>query len=367
MATKKIFNISDAAIQEAVKIAATAVAKEQNKPFLYEALLADDPRASRFFKMLLGTHKVPAASVQAWGNSYKINPRGQAEVFIGEVNKIGVNYTIGEADLYDIRNLASLDEQEQAILGEMFADAKNGIFAVKQRIEAIFLQTLSSTKTILNSDNNPDGLVRTFDYQVPSGQKKYPSVKWSTSGSATGLADIRTWSEYMEDTMKVSPRWILMDNTILTNLLNQDSTKTIIFENSIQTSRSNLRTTTVALEDLNAYLSHFGLPEIVKVVDDIDYRAADGSVDETSRAWGTGKIAMLPSGNVGRVQYMPKLAPIGNPEYIETQSGIFTIKQRLNSNSDSEEMKTTVDIAGYPVLDRAHDILFANVESTSSY
>lgn len=338
---------------------AYSVATKINDPIYssqYSSVLVGKIQNGRFFK--IDTEKIvnPAAEVVEWGASAIKGKRGEVLTNVGELFPISRKMSV------NAQELSGLNADTKKELTRLYEDVQGVIQSIRNRFEFVFLQALSNGVSTMEQASNANGVAYSFDYKIPEEQLTGASVVWTATATADPLKDLRERIQYAKINMRVTPAFIYMDATTVGNLLNADKTKALILAIAVgKISTSHF----VSLNEVNAYLSGQGMPTIIEVNDNIPTLNAEGTIDNTAKAWKTGNIAFVPAGKLGRIAYVK--APEASVQTVTgskySESGIFSIIQA--GRLDPAGIETIGKVYGYPVIDRMLDVMIMNTLKTT--
>jgi hypothetical protein len=170
--------------------------KEIYRPVVWPQFFKRRDHYNLTFETILGeSGPGAAASVVEYDTAAPLRTRKTIGKLSGSIPSIREKFRLSEKDLLDmdiLRNQA--DSMQDPILDMIFDDVKSAAEAPGKRLDLIVLEALSTGKATLTTTNNPDGMVwdEAVDFGVPTTNKKGAAIVWSTSATATPIADFET-------------------------------------------------------------------------------------------------------------------------------------------------------------------------------
>lgn len=192
-----------------------------------------------------GEGLVDAATFRAYDAESPIGNRPGATRITGELPPISRKIRLGEYDRLRQRNLG--DEIRNALLD----DTARMVRGVAARVEMARGEALYKGQLQINEN----GVVATVDFGRASGHTVSPATVWSTTASATPLADLLTWRDTYIATNGEAPGVILTSTRVLGYLLRNAEIRSLAATVAGTP-------TIVAQTTVNGVFAAYGLPPI---------------------------------------------------------------------------------------------------------
>jgi hypothetical protein len=227
------------------------------------------------------------APYRAWDAEAAIGSRQGLARIMGEIPPLSKKIRLGEEQRLRLRSL-QLGGDTGALVDQIFDDAGAMTRAVQARVELARGRAIYDGKFVVNEN----GFIQTLDFGIPGTHRVTPAVVWSTSATATPIADMMTWTQLYVDDNGFPPGYALTSTAVLNNLLKVAE---------VRTYAASLAGTPqmVARPVLDQVVANFGLPPIV--VNDEVVRVSGAS----TRVIPSDRFVYLPptSENLGRTFY----------------------------------------------------------------
>lgn len=223
-----------------------------------------------------------AAQFRAWDTE---TPIGQRDVFQRSKVKLpplGQKTVIGEHERLMLERIRTGGDNRNSYVEAIYDDAATNTRAVLNRMEIARGDVLVDGKFTLTGEN---GLTLEADFGVDSTHKVLASTVWTDLDDSVPLQDLKTWVDlYVEDTGE-KPGFMLTSNTVISNLLLNDSIRDLFYRGASGTGGPNLLTQVQLNQVLNAY----GYPTIVEYNTKINVNGSNTRVINEDR------VIFLPS------------------------------------------------------------------------
>lgn len=244
------------------------------------------------------------ADVVEYNASAPLKTRRTVSKSTGDIPKIAIKRQMDEKDMNDynvLKATAQADTNKNALLELVFNDIDfcyTGVFA---RTEHLALQALSYGSLSLTTSNNNGIVTETdVDWGIPSGNKTAVDTIWSTSSSATPISDLEDVQDDANDD-GYSIRYAIMDKATFRLMVACDEVKDrfATFQR-IATSRK----TVPSLNELNAMLEAYTLPQIIVVDSTVRFESNAHALTSVS-PWKTGYVTLIPDMRIGNIMHGP--------------------------------------------------------------
>lgn len=233
----------------------------------------------------------------------------------GEIPKMGVMYQLFEDELDRIDNLALKGASASEIASKLLANNARAIKAIDERIEAMFLQGLSSGYTEVADPDNVGTPIR-LDFGYLEENKFGVKTLWSSANTATPLDDIDAVMQKAE-----------ADGNIITDVyLDPETFAAFVGSEQVRSyykerAHYNGEIKRLSLDQLNAMLEGdddygFRIHKIRRVVKS----QRDGKT-KTHRPWEAGKVIFTCSDKVGVLAYASLTEENHPVQYVEYHKG----------------------------------------------
>jgi len=259
------------------------VVREKSGPNFHESIFPRKQTADLKWDALDASITNVAAAVQEFGTSASKFKRDTINQRSGKINPIEIKYELDELLMLNYLNPA----YRNVVLEAVFEDTLNAYNAVRARMDFIAMQQLSTGKVTYSTDNNPDGVIGILvDYSLASSQSSDVGTTWATAATATPLIDIRTVLATLEAEGKY-PDVIRMTKTIFNYMV---ATTEVLTTFAITVTKDGIQSKWVSVAEMNVFLDQKGMPPIHIIRDDVSYKKADGTFDNTRRGWAEGIV-----------------------------------------------------------------------------
>lgn len=309
------------------------VNENKNVPFvyLYKRFLKPNFNLSGKWETLSGAYTRVAADIVAMDSSLPLKSRDSMAKASGDITKIGMEMKLSEKQLTDLDTLVASNASEKVILQKLFQDTPRVITGVHERMEAMFLEGLSTGVTVVEDSENVGTGVR-LDYGYLTENKFGVAALWSDP-NALAIDDIKRVLAKADADGNAVTR-VMLDAATIANLCknNQVKEQFAFANNFLGTNIPNL-----SLTKLNGYTqAEFGF--VFEKVERTIKVEKDG-VRTNIKPWAAGAMVFLCSDNIGNVEWS-KLAEMNHPvagvEYQTADESILVSKYRMNRPSLSE-------------------------------
>lgn len=181
----------------ASKIEETINGKKDAPKYLHETMLTQEYSADLTWDSASIDSSVVAADVVAMDSPLPLKKRDRISHASGKVPKLGMKLRKGEKLITDMQIMAARGAKESEIVAKLFADAPRCASGIKERVEMMFLQGLSTGYTIIPDEENVGTAIR-VSFKYPAANKFGASKKWGEEGY-TPISDILRVIEEADD------------------------------------------------------------------------------------------------------------------------------------------------------------------------
>lgn len=333
--------------------ALTAFVREVPTPanYVLEQLLPSVNRDSNVIDITELTKKNRAAKFRAFDGRIHRSERDALEVRSVKLPPVSTMNGIGELERLNLEAARQNGGSTNAVINQIYDDATNLTGEVLTRMELARGDVLTDGKFTITGEN---GLYLEADFGVPANHIVSASTVWSTTATATVIADLTAWVDVYVATNGFRPGGMVLSNKTLGYMLRNAEVRTLA---------GSLAGTPgiVSRSALDAVLDTFGLPPILFVydtqvdVDDVATRvlpedrvlfAPPNPSDLGYTAWGVSATA-LELVNAAKVDFSFEQAP-----------GIVGV---VIKDGPPFRESTFVDAVGMPVLTNPKRLLVADV------
>lgn len=256
-------------------------------PMLGEALFPERKIQDIEFDMILGTGGLPvSASVHAFDTKTQMASREAIEKGVASLSLIKRQIKITEKELIKIQNPRT-DAELAFVLSQLYNDSEKMVEAIKVRVEAMRMETISSGKVKIEEN----GVKVTIDYAIPAGNQL--PFTWTSATTATPLVDLETLATAVETECGSRPARAITSRKIVKAICANTSIKKAVFGTNSD------KLVTLAL--LNDLLVQSDLP--VLLVNEGKYKIENADGYATVRYFPENIISMFGPSTLGETIY----------------------------------------------------------------
>ena len=243
-------------------------------PYWYSSVFPHELTDSLRWESLSTGIYTPAAPVITFGSSAPEVKRNEIVQLRGEISPIAIKRKMSEKVKIELEN----ELNKTLIVREVYNDINYVWSAVKNRLEFMVMQSLSTGKITLDANTNALGQKLVLDWNVPANLKEVVGTVWSNAASATPIADIDNFVKTLNEDYRIYPEKILMSKTVFNRM---KSTTEVLTKLGIKVTVKNVQHQLIGLEAINTVLTANDLPAIEIVRDDVIYQNVGGDFDLT--------------------------------------------------------------------------------------
>lgn len=224
-----------------------------------------------------------AAKFRAWDSETHVSRRDQFQRSRVKLPPIGVKLPIGEYERLMLERARTGGDNRDAYVEAIYDDAAQLTREIFNRMELARGGCLYTGKFKIADENGLKGLEA--DFGLLGTHLVSPAIPWSTTASATPLANLKTWTDlYMEDSNGEMPGLALTSRKVVNNLLLSQEIRDLFYRGTAA-GPPNLITPV----QLNTVLTAYGYPPFVTYDTKID---VDGS---NTRVIPEDRVVFLPA------------------------------------------------------------------------
>lgn len=300
------------------------------------------------FHSLTTNTSIVAADVVALDSPLPLKSRGALAAADGEIPKLGMKKSMSETMLQQLKNLKARGKRELDIVKKLFSDAKDSVKGVYERLDFMFLQSLSTGVTSLDDTNNIGQTIR-VDFGVPAKNQFGAAHAWSLATSKP-IDDIeRVVNDARDKGNTLKFMWI---DKVTFNIFKAHDQVKQAFAGFLKTDSNYIFR--ITKDDIQKYFDEeFGLTIIV--IDKV-CQIEKGGVKTGMEPWKRGNVTFTTTTDLGTLTY-GELAEVDHPvkdvEYGVIDDFILVSLYRTN---DPLKENTSVQALVIPVLDNVDSI-----------
>lgn len=300
--------------------------------YMFKKMLTPQLSISGKWEALSTLSTLIMADVVAMDSPLPLKNRDSISKASGDIPKMGIELSLNERQLKDLDTLVALGGNTQDILGVIFKDTPKVITAIYERLEAIFLQALSTGVALVDDDKNVGTGIR-LDFGHPAVNKFGVVALWSNPVTAKPMDDIqRVLDKAVLDGNIITT--VKLDKTAFNNLAKTDQAKQIY---AFGAGFVGANIPAPSISQLNTVLQdRFGFSfELI----DRSVRYEKNGAQVAYKPWSDGAIVFLTQDNVGTLAYTTlaeENRPVAGVTYTKADSYILVSKYSENKPSLAE-------------------------------
>lgn len=261
-----------------------------------------------------------AAKVRAWDTEAPIGSRQGIERIMGELPPISKKIRLGEEERLRRRALERGDNQQ--MVNALYDDAAQMARAVTARVELFRGEALFNASLAINEN----GVVQNVNFGRKGSHTVTAGVLWSSTATATPVANMRSWVQTYIDSNGVAPAYVLTSTAVISNLLLNAEIRSLA-------ATANGTPGIVTLDTVNAVFAAFGLPPFIAY--DTNVRV-DGAQQRVTPA---NKLVLMP----------PAGEPLGKTFFGTTAEALELVEAQAIDNGQAPGMVATIHKLDDPV------------------
>jgi hypothetical protein len=312
--------------------------------YLYRRFLRKDFSVDGKWESLSINNSLVAADIIAMDSSIPLKARPTLGRASGDIPKMGMELALREKQLTDLQTLIARQSPDSLIVAKIFQDVPLVIGGQYERIEAMFLEGLSSGITEVDDTETVGTGVR-INYGYLDANKFESSESWDNV-NATPFTDMQAVLDKASVDGNVIIR-VMLDRTTWNNMAKTNEAKNLfaaaygIFGASIPVPTFSQMNTVVQ--------DRYGF--VFEIVDRSVRLQKDGT-NTTVKPWKTGSVVFITTDQIGSLVYA-RLAeqdhPVEGVNYQTVDDFILVSKFRMNRPSLAEFTNSQSRVV--PVID----------------
>lgn len=337
----------------AKKLTETINGKKEAPTYLHDTMLTPEYSADLKWDSAAIDGSIVAADVVAMDSPLPLKRRDSLSKASGDVPKLGMKLSKGEKLITDMQIMAARGASQAQIVAKLFTDAPRCASGIKERIEIMFLQGLSTGVGLIEDQNNVGVGVR-VDYGFLPKNKFGVTSKWGVVGY-TPISDI---ANVIENASGVTT--IMLSKKAYNLIRRSDEGKELSanFRGLVITENAKLPVPTPTQFN-EAMTDEHGIT--FKIIDRVIKTEKNG-VRTDVKPFDENALVFLSSDNVGRLVY-GTLAEETNPvEGVKYEKvGQYILLSKYSKNDPLREFTSSQALV-VPVIDNVDQICLLNIE-----
>lgn len=333
---------------------------QNNLPYLYKSLLSPSYSVDGRWESISGEFNRVAADVVAMDSPLPLKSRDSLSRASGNIPKVGMELFLNEKQMNDIDAMMAQGQNINTIVQKIFEDTPRVISGVYERMEAMFLEGLS-TGVALADGNNAGAGVR-IDYGYLNSHKFGVPMEWAGNvANAKAIDDIeKVIKKATEDGNNIVKAYADR-NWFDAFSKNQQAREQFAFvQGFVGANIPNL-----TQEQVSAVMQNkFGFS--VELVDRAIKTEKNG-VRTVTRPWAEGTIVFVCDNQVGNLVWTRSVEmnhPVQGVSYETADEYILVSKYRVNRPSLREYTASQARVV--PVISNPERIYTLNIKTTQA-
>lgn len=331
---------------------------EKEKPgYLHDQMLVQEYSPDLTWSNLNTNYSIIAADVVSMDAELPLKKRDSMGGKSGLIPKMGMKFSKGEKLLTDIRIMMAQGIREAQIVTKIFADLTRCVTGIKERVEMIFLEAISTGYAEVGSDENTGTSIR-VDYGFLDKNKFGAEVKWGEAGY-TPLSDIARVIEASKESITA----IMLTRKSYNLIKNSDEGKVLSanFQGLVYADQTKLPTPTPTRFD-EAFADEYRLKFIIV---DRDFKIEKNGKRDDVNTFQKDTLVFLKNTVVGRCLY-GLLAEETNPVAgVVYQKVGYILLSKFSKNDPLQEFTSSQALA-LPVIDGVDTIHLLNTQEVQT-
>lgn len=318
--------------------------------YLFKSMLNKQFSVTGKWESLSIANSLVMADVVAMDSSLPLKNRDSVSKASGDIPKMGIELALNERQLKDLDILVATGGTTEQLLSVLFADTPKVISAVYERLEAMFLQALSTGICLVDDDKNVGTGIR-VDFGHPAANKFGATALWSNPTTAKPFDDIqRVLEKASLDGNSVSI--VKLDRTAFNNMAKTDQAKQIY---AFGAGFVGANVPTPSISQMNTVVQdRFGFSfELI----DRSVRYEKNGTQTSYKPWQDGMVCLHAQQTVGALVYT-SLAEENHPtqNVIYAKADDYVLISKFRQNKPSLAEFTTSQAMVLPVLSNVSQI-----------
>lgn len=326
--------------------------------YLHKSMLTEELSTDLKWSTLTVNSTIVAADVVSMDSPLPLKKRDAIGTADGEIAKLGMKKQMSEKQLSDIDILQNKKVENKIIVQKIFNDAISCTMGILEKIEYIFLVSLSSGVGLVEDTENVGVGVR-IDFGYKDANKFGVVKPWSDSTSLP-LDDIKNVLKAAK-AAGASLKFMMMDQSTFDNLADNAQVKQYF---AFSQGFVGANVPIPDLEQVNAMLLKRYKLTIV-IVDRTVITERDG-VRTVKTPWAANKVVFLETQKVGRLMYgMLAEETRQSKAATYTKAGSFILIKKWSSEEPFAEFTSSQALA-IPVIDAVDSIYLLDSEESAA-
>lgn len=284
------------------------------------------------------------------------------------LGKIAVSRDKDEMDIEnyqtDVARAAAFPNDKAAareLVNLVYDDVRYVSKAIDARTEVEALIVGSLGKRVFSTKYDGDmAESEEINFNVPEENFIGATTKWSTTGTADGLADIKRGVTLIKKKGLPIPRYAIMSQTMFDYLCSQTKVIKKIASAILQATGME-STDDVTLESINAYQRKHGQPQILVLDSYVNIEDKDGK-QHAEQPWNESSVVLSPEPRLGYTYWKP-VTPAENTAALQTQGAYYLVTRYSELNPKLEI--TMAEAYIQPGLTNRRSLVFLNALNTT--
>lgn len=323
--------------------------------YLHDEVLTEEYSTDLKWDSASVDDSIVAADIVAMDSPLPLKRRGSLGKASGDIVKTGMKKTLKESDIVKLNVLNALKKVAQMV-AKLFDDAPKCALGIKERVEAMFLQAISTGYTIVEDADN-EGVGVRVNYGFLDVNKFCAVAKWGTVG-ADPFADVVRALESASSNIAV-----IWTSKIRYNQLRSCDGAKRLYANfkGIPVNTDSILPTPTKDQFNEAFEDEYGVT--FRVIDREVVIEKDGSRKKIKPFDKDTLVFLTQQDNLGRVVYgtlAEETNPVDGVQYQKVGAYILISKYSVNEPYLMEVTASQAFVL--PVIDGADDIYLLNTQ-----
>ncbi|QYS85414.1 major capsid protein [Flavobacterium oreochromis] len=324
--------------------------------YLHREMLTKEFSPTLRWNSLSVNNVAVSADIVAMDSSLPLKRRDSLRKADGEIPKLGMALSLNETQMNELNILIATNAGDGEIFKKLFKDSERVVQGIYERLEAMFLESLSTGLTVITDEKNP-GLGIRINFEHPEANKYGVVIPWSDP-KAKPIDDIDRVIDKARDKHSNVVRYIMMDKTTFNKFRSnaQVKEKYAFFLGFTGTNIPSVPNVSAANEFLSA-----SYQVEIKIVNRSIITEKDGKRSSYT-PWASNAVVFLTDLNVGTLTY-GKLAEetfkVQGVDYAKVDD--FILVSKYHENNPIKEFTTSQALV-LPVIQNIDAIYIMNCE-----
>lgn len=322
------------------------------KPYFYKAFLKPEETLDLSYASLQSNGSVVAVDVVTMDSELPLKKRDTIKKAEGSIPKMGSKMALNEKQLSDLKILQLKGDKEAALVVKLFQDAKRLVIGVAERLEYMFLESLSTGLTIIDDSTNNNGAGIRVDFGIPEANKFGVGFLWSDTANSVPIDDFNRILEAADKNGHVITH-VFMDRNTIAKFRQSTQVK------EAYASFVGFIGSTIPIPNLKKVnemvADEFGI-QIIEVNKSV--RTESNGVQTSVKPWAAGQVTFVTTLDLGTLTFgelAEASSPVDGVAYETSDNFILVSKYRKN---DPLREFTSVQAMVLPVLQNTGALYF---------